>query len=555
MHEVTWQSVVPQFLNVERQIDNYKTLAAMSPCALQPRLKSSIHRLVHESHFPRLLLVTAPDVHDYLVLIRDMVSDSSLPKSIPVVIAEHFNEIQLFGAVYPNNADMTASYKREGLIRQANGGVLLIPLTGILSQLNVWNRLKNVISTCSLSWKSAKPNTYCEILKSEDISVRVIIVGNRALMADFDSGEPELHSLSIYTEYEQEMHLTLDNINIYLSVLKGFQKRYNVRQLTSDAVKRFMQAGVRDTGDQERIPLCPLWIQSLLREADYQAQGFEICADDVQKAIDEKYFRESYLHLRAIEDIHKGHVFIDTRGEHIGQVNALTVVEIPGHPREYGEPTRISCVVHFGDGDISDVERKVDLAGNIHAKGMMIMQAFIRAALDLDEPLPYAASIVFEQSYFEVDGDSASLAELCAFVSALSQQPINQSIAITGAVDQFGRVQEVGGINEKIEGFYHICENRELTGSQGIILPKTNLSALCLSDDVTTAIRKGQFHLWAIDHVEEAFPLIMGLAFSGNDKKEETLLNKIALRINAFHHGEHRHTSLIYKLTNWLNHH
>lgn len=292
-----------------------------------------------------------------------------------------------------------------------------------------------------------------------------------------------------------------------------------------------------------------------MRESDYQSDTDIITADDVEKAIEAKYFRESYLPLRAVDDIHKGQVFIDTRGEHIGQVNGLTVIEMPGHPMAYGEPARISCVVHFGDGDIADVERKAELGGNIHAKGMMIMQAFVSAALDLDEPLPYSASIVFEQSYCEVDGDSASLAELCAFVSALSLQPINQSIAITGAVDQFGRVQAVGGINEKIEGFYNICEHRGLTGSQGVILPKTNLNALCLNKDVTDAIRDGNFHIWAVEHVEEAFPLITGLPFSGDEETEtDTLLDKIAQRIDTFHHGEHRHTSLINRLKNWLNH-
>ncbi|WP_078752385.1 AAA family ATPase [Enterovibrio nigricans] len=556
MQEVSWQSVVPQFSHVEQHIENYASLKSAFPCAIQPRLINSVQRLVHEHHFPRLLLVTAPDVADYFSILKSVVDDCTSSSNMPVVEAELVDEIQLFGTVYPNKDDVTTSRKAEGLLHKANGGVLLISLTSIVSHPNMWSRLKSVLSTNTLPWKSAKPDVYCELPEPETVSVRVIILGDRSLMADFESGEPELHKLAIYTEYEQDIYLTDETAESYLSVLKGFQERYRVKPLTSGAAKRFMQAGARYSEDQSRMPLCPLWIQSLLREADFHASGSEITDEDVQTAIDAKYYRESYLPLRAVDDIHKGQVFIDTRGEHIGQVNGLTVIEMPGHPMAYGEPARISCVVHFGDGDISDVERKAELAGNIHAKGMMIMQAFVSAALDLDEPLPYSASIVFEQSYCEVDGDSASLAELCAFVSALSQTPINQSIAITGAVDQFGRVQAVGGINEKIEGFYHICEHRGLTGEQGVILPNTNLDALCLNKDVANAMRDGKFHIWAVEHVEEAFPLITGLPFSGDEENEtETLLDKIANRIDIFHHGEHRHTSLINKLKNWLNHH
>lgn len=153
----------------------------------------------------------------------------------------------------------------------------------------------------------------------------------------------------------------------------------------------------------------------------------------------------------------------------IGQINALSVMEFPGHPRAFGEPSRISCVVHVGDGEFTDVERKAELGGNIHAKGMMIMQAWLIAELELEQQLPFSASIVFEQSYSEVDGDSASLAELCALISALASQPINQQLAVTGSVDQFGRVQPVGGLNEKIEGFFQVCHQRTLSGTQGLL--------------------------------------------------------------------------------------
>ena len=211
-------------------------------------------------------------------------------------------------------------------------------------------------------------------------------------------------------------------------------------------------------------------------------------------------------------------------------------IDVSGHPLSYGEPARISCVIHFGDGDISDVERKAELGGNLHAKGMMIMQAFVSSALQLDEPLPYSASVVFEQSYCEVDGDSATLAELCSFVSALSEYPINQQIAVTGAVDQFGRVQAVGGLNEKIEGFYRVCKHQGFTGKQGVILPKTNLKHLALHKDVVESIKNDEFHIWSVETVDEAIPIIMGKPFRGDD--ETSVIHKIAERIENFEKHE-----------------
>ncbi|MGL5043877.1 MAG: S16 family serine protease, partial [Plesiomonas sp.] len=224
------------------------------------------------------------------------------------------------------------------------------------------------------------------------------------------------------------------------------------------------------------------------------------------------------------------------------------------HPFAFGEPSRISCVVHLGDGDISDVERKVELGGNIHAKGMMIMQAYLASELALEQQLPFSASLVFEQSYGEVDGDSASLAELCALVSALSLQPVSQSIAITGAVDQFGRVQPVGGINEKIEGFFAVCENRGLTGEQGIILPASNLRHLCLSDDVVEAVKDGTFHVYAVEHASEALSLLTGLPFDSDDEKQPSLLGLIEQRIEQLNQTEQQTTPWWLRWTNWFNH-
>ncbi|MEF1228983.1 S16 family serine protease, partial [Vibrio fortis] len=314
-------------------------------------------------------------------------------------------------------------------------------------------------------------------------------------------------------------------------------------------VTALLCAGAREAEDQTYTPLCPIWHNTLLSEATIESNNTEINSIHIEQALSHKYQRESYLPERALDDILDGQVIIETQGEQVGQVNGLTVIDVPGHPMSYGEPARISCVIHFGDGDISDVERKAELGGNLHAKGMMIMQAFVSASLNLEDPLPYSASVVFEQSYCEVDGDSASLAELCSLVSALSEYPINQQIAVTGAVDQFGRVQAVGGLNEKIEGFYHVCKHQGLTGEQGVILPHTNLKHLALQPDVVESIKNGQFHIWSVSNVDEAIPLIMNKPF--RDEEQESVLSKIAERIENFERHEHP-PGIVERIKNWF---
>lgn len=560
MQEVTWQSVIPQFTQFEKEIEQYPLIATTSlPTQTQDKLSNALTRLITTLHYPHFLLLNAPDTYDYHALIKQMVQTLSPNQDMPVLNAEHFDELSLFGALYfnQNSADPSSITKVHGLLHHAHNGIIIISLTELLQNPpHVWLRLKQTISQQRLYWKNAKYKDNIPTNQFDPLLTKVILLGDRNLIAQFEEIEPYIHQQSIYGEYEQDLLLSTTNIQDYLAFIHYFQKQLAIKPLSSCAIKPLLQAGARFSEDNRRIPLCPLWLKELLTEANHQSSIDIIDKHHIQKALTQKIYRAAYLPLCALDDIDTDHVLIETQGEKIGQINALTVIEISGHPITFGEPVRISCVVHFGDGEITDVERKAELAGNIHAKGMMIMQAFIHCALDLNEPLPYSASIVFEQSYCEVDGDSASLAELCVLVSALSQQPISQEIALTGAVDQFGNVLAIGGINEKIEGFFSICKQRGLSGKQGVILPKANLNSICLNNDVADAIKNEQFHLWAIEHAKDAFPLLSGLLFDkedDNDDEEETLLDKIAHRIETFHHGEARHNSILNKIKNWLN--
>lgn len=250
------------------------------------------------------------------------------------------------------------------------------------------------------------------------------------------------------------------------------------------------------------------WILRQLRYAIRFNHDAYLNADALKKAEENRLWRHSYLLERSRDEILQDQVMIQTEGEAVGQINGLSVLDYPGYPDLIGEPTRITCVAHIGDGEFTDVERKAELGGNLHAKGMMIMQAYLNSELRLDQPQPFSTSIVFEQSYGEVDGDSASLAELCALISTLALQPIDQQIAVTGAVDQFGQVQPIGGVNQKIEGFFDICQQRGLTGSQGVIIPLANIRHLVLNESVQQAVKEEKFHIWPVTHVAEAITLL-----------------------------------------------
>ena len=218
----------------------------------------------------------------------------------------------------------------------------------------------------------------------------------------------------------------------------------------------------------------------------------------------------------------------------VGQINGLTVIDTLDYC--YGEPARITASVHYGDGEVADIERKSELAGNIHAKGMMILSACLYRVFGRDAPLHLNANIVFEQSYQEIDGDSASLAEYCSLISAITEQPIDQGLAVTGALDQFGNVQAIGGVNEKIEGFFKLCARRGLTGSQGVIMPKSNVQQLNLTPDVITAVEQGLFQLYEITHVDQAVTLLMGIkageADEDNNFPEDTLYGMVQQRLD-----------------------
>ena len=524
----------------------------------QPRLHYALEQLLYPRATSRFLLTKAPEEAEYLTLIGETLTSllpathtpaggqyditgsivrfepSTDPESNfvgrqPVVIADWVEAEQLFGCLRQFNQEITL---QPGLVHQANGGVLLISLRALLAQPLLWMRLKTMVTQRRFDWVSFDESRPLPVsVPSMPLDLKVVLVGERESLAEFQEMEPELAAQAIYSEYEETLQVTdSDTLRVWRQWVEQTASAAQLPTPAADAWATLIREAVRYTGDQETLPLCPLWLSRQLREVAALTADDTFDNDALTSMLAQREWREGFLAERMQDEILLEQILIETEGERIGQVNALSVIEFPGHPRAFGEPSRISCVVHIGDGEFNDIERKAELGGNIHAKGMMIMQAFLMSELDLEQQIPFSASLTFEQSYSEVDGDSASMAELCALISALAEVPVNQRLAITGSVDQFGRCQPVGGLNEKIEGFFAICQQRELTGEQGVIIPAANVRHLCLHQELLDAIEAKQFSIWAVDDVTDALPLLMGLAWDaeGQTNLKQIILERIA---------------------------
>ncbi|MBJ8828656.1 Lon protease family protein [Citrobacter koseri] len=533
----------------------------------QPRLQFALEQLLQPWASSSFMLAKAPEEPEYLTLLSDAArtlqadagqltgghyeisghtiryraaekAEDNFATLAQVVSADWVEAEQLFGCLRQFNGEITL---QPGLVHQANGGVLVISLRTLLAQPLLWMRLKAIVSHNRFDWVAFDESRPLPVsVPSMPLKLKVVLVGERESLADFQEMEPELAEQAIYSEFEDNLQIVdAETMTQWCQWVQHTLKRNNLPAPTPDAWQVLVREAVRYTGEQDTLPLCPLWISRQFREAAPLCQDGTCSAEQLALMLAQREWREGYLAERMQDEILQEQILIETEGERIGQINALSVIEFPGHPRAFGEPSRISCVVHIGDGEFTDIERKAELGGNIHAKGMMIMQAFLMSELQLEQQIPFSASLTFEQSYSEVDGDSASMAELCALISALSNVPVNQNIAITGSVDQFGRAQPVGGLNEKIEGFFTICQQRELTGKQGVILPAANVRHLSLQPALLQAVEEEKFSIWAVDDVTDALPLLLNLVWDGEG--QTTLMQTIQERIAQATQQEGRH--------------
>ncbi len=448
-----------------------------------------------------------------------LVSHSS--DQFPIVVEENPNYHSLFGytetATFKGTVFTDFSLIRSGSLHKANGGVLLMDAVKVLEQPYVWDGLKRALRARQLSVTSLEKEVTLTGTVSLDpepipLDVKIILFGDYRTYQLLQHYDPEFSELfRVTADFEDEMPRTPDSELHYARFISSIVHDNNMLHCDKKAIARIIEHSSRNAGDQNKLSLHSAHIANLLRESNYVAKSARsnlIRCSHVEQALTNQQMRLSRLQDSVMESFINGTTLLHTQGTAVGQVNALSVLSTSDYM--FGAPNRITATTSYGDGEVIDIERNVDLGGSIHSKGVLILSAYLASVFGKTAKVPLTTNITFEQSYGGVDGDSASMAEFCAVVSAFSRQPNRQDIAITGSMNQFGEAQPIGGVNEKIEGFFDVCKIKGRTSEQGVIIPKSNRHNLMLRKDVVQAVEKGEFTIWAIDHVSEAIALFTG---------------------------------------------
>lgn len=462
-------------------------------------------------------------------------------KGAPVIYEEHPTYQNLIGRVehVSQLGALVTSFMliKPGALHQANGGYLLLDAFKLLSQPFSWEGLKRALSTHEIRIESLG-QMYSLVstvsLEPEPIPLdaKVILIGNRLLYYLLTQYDPEFGELfKVAADFEDEVERSADNDLLYARLVGTLARRDKLRPFDRGAVARVIEHSARRAEDAEKLSTHMESLADLVREADYWAgqDAREVVArGDVERAIAAQIRRADRLRERSHEAILRGILHIDTDGERVGQVNGLSVFQLGDF--SFAQPSRITANTRLGEGELLDIQREVKLGGSIHSKGVLILSSFLASRYAAEQPLSLSASLVFEQTYGQVEGDSASVAELCALLSSLANVPIRQSLAVTGSVDQFGRVQAIGAVNEKIEGYFDICSQRGLTGQQGVLIPASNMAHLMLRRDVVDAATAGRFHVYAVETVDEALELLTGIP-AGTPDVDGSLDQRVAQRL------------------------
>ncbi len=413
---------------------------------------------------------------------------------------------------------------KPGALHRANGGYLVLDARKVLMQPYAWEGLKRCLSSNEIRIESLGQALSLVSTVSLDpeaipLDVKVVLVGERMLYYLLQYYDPDFQDLfKVAADFEDTMPREQADHMQYARLIATLARKDALLPLDRDAVARMIEQGARLASDTDRLTVRMRDLHDLLREADHWAreeQQQTVTRAHVQRAIDARIRRADRLRERMLDEIKRGTILIDTQGSCVGQVNGLSVVGLGDFA--FGHPSRITARVRLGKGEVLDIQREVEMGGPIHSKGVLILAGFLGARYCAERPLALSASLVFEQTYGEVEGDSASCAELYALLSALAEVPIKQSFAVTGSVNQHGEVQPIGGVNEKVEGFFDVCRTRGLTGEQGVLIPASNVKHLMLRDDVVEACKQGKFHIYPVTTVDEGIALLTGFPAGKRD--------------------------------------
>jgi len=439
----------------------------------------------------------------------------------PVVFESHPTYDNLFGRI-EYNTDQGALYTsyrqlRPGALHRANGGFLILEAEKMLNEPFVWDALKRALHSRQLKMESplgdlGRIATVTLNPQVIPLQLKVVIIGSRQLYYALQDHDPDFQEMfRVLVDFDEDIPLQEESLEQFAQLMKTRTSEEGMAPLTASAVARVATYSARLAEHQGRLSARIGDLFQLVSEADFirNLAGDAVTdAGHIERALKAKETRTGRVSARIIDDMLAGIILIDTAGAAVGKCNGLTVLEVGD--TAFGVPARISATVYPGGSGIVDIEREVNLGQPIHSKGVMILTGYLGSRYAQEFPLEISASIALEQSYGYVDGDSASLGEVCTLISALSRTPLKQCFAITGSINQFGEVQAVGGVNEKIEGFFRLCEARGLTGEQGVIIPHSNVTTLMLDERVLQAVRAGQFHVYAVRQVDEALSLLVG---------------------------------------------
>ncbi len=479
----------------------------------------------------------------------NLLVDNAGQDSAPVVYEDEPSFERLIGRI-EHRAEMGALTTdflliRPGALHRANGGYLILDAHKVLTQPFAWEALKRALRAGEIRIEPpyAMLGLFSTTTLEPDpvpLDVKVVLVGERLLYNLLSALDPEFPQLfKVAADFTERTARTPETNRLYARVIATLARRENLLALDRGAVARVLEEAARAAEDAERLSTRVEDVADLIREADYwrrRAGDGPIDAAAVDAAVAARERRHDRLRERLQEEIARGTVLIEADGRAVGQINALTVLQLSHFA--FGHPARVTARVGLGRGDVLDIERTVKLGGPIHSKGVLILGGFLRGRFARGDPLSLSASLVFEQSYGGIEGDSASLAELLALLSAIAELPLRQDLAVTGSLNQHGTVQPIGGVNEKVEGFFDVCAARGLTGQQGVVIPAANVKHLMLAPRVLDAVRGGHFAVYSVAHADDAVRLFFdreaGEADADGRYPEGTVNRAVGERLREF---------------------
>ncbi|MGE0826652.1 MAG: Lon protease family protein [Candidatus Binatia bacterium] len=481
----------------------------------------------------------------------NVVVDNSQTTGAPVLIEISPSYVNLFGTierVVDRFGRLVTNFTRikSGTLLRAHGGYLIFNLDDAITEFGVWKTLKRMLKSGRVAMETYEPFALFATsgLKPEPIEIRtkVIVVGTPFLYRLLYMWDDEFREIfKVHADFRDTMELDTSHLLAYGQWVAHVCQDEKLPHFDQGAVERIVAFGARQAGDREKVVASFADIADLVREAAYWArrdQAQVVSAQHVQQTLDQREFRANRIEEELRELVTQGTILVDIDGRKVGQVNGLSVLQVGNHI--FGQPARVTASVALGQAGIVNIERESRLSGPIHDKGLLILSGYLRNRYGQDKPLALSASLCFEQSYAAVEGDSASSTELYALLSCLAELPIRQDLAVTGSVNQWGEVQAIGGVNEKIEGFFALCQLRGLTGSQGVLIPAANVRHLMLRADVLTAVEQGQFHIYPIRTIDEGIALLTGVRAGTGDEPDtvngivSARLHDLAMRLKAF---------------------